>query len=386
MMFKIRKKKTTARSGLVSSVHGRLKTPFFMPDATRGFVKLLTRKEMEAVGLGPLVINTYHLFLQPGEKLIRRAGGAHRFINWDKPLLSDSGGFQVFSLIRQARGKAPLGKVTDKGVIFRSPIDGRLNELTPEKAIRIQFDLGVDMMVCLDDCPPNDAPREEIGRAVERTLAWAARCKKEYERQLKARRIPAGQRPLLFSVIQGGTFLDLRERCASGLVGIGFDGYGFGAKPVDSQGNFLEEVLRETAAMIPEKALRFALGIGLPEDILRCASYGWDMFDCVIPTREGRHGRLFLPAQDWKKKAGAYRGGKQNFYKTANINNARFAKDFSPINPDSRLPELREYSKAYLNHLFKTKEALGAKLASLNNLEFYMELMETIRKNIDSPG
>lgn len=335
--------------------HGVLTTPFFMPDATRALVKLISSQELKALKIPALVVNTFHLYLQPGLKVIKAAGGIHEFMNWSGPLLSDSGGYQVFSLIHKNK---KLGKINDHQVTFRSPLDGSLHELSPEKSIQIQFDLGVDMMVCLDDCPPNDFSREDLIVAVKRTILWAKRCKQEYERQLKKRSLSGRNRPLLFAVVQGGAELDLREECARELVKIGFDGYGFGARPVDSQGKFLETVLRRTAEFIPKDKLRFALGVGTPSDIERCVRLGWDMFDCVIPTREGRHGRLFFPRR------------------SLNINNAKFARDFKAINDKSKMTELRSYSRAYLHHLFKLNDPLGQRLAALNNLEFYQDLMK----------
>ena len=339
---------------IVKTNHGKIQTPWFMPDATRGFVKLMTNEEVKHTGTQVLVVNTFHLYLQPGLEVIKKAGGLHKFMNWSGPLLSDSGGFQVFSLIHKNKH---AGKITDTKVIFSSPLDGSKHELSPEKSIQIQFDLGVDMMVCLDDCPPNEFERADLEKAVTRTVAWAKRCKIEYEKQLKKRKISSAQRPLLFSVVQGGAEIDLREECAKELAKIGFDGYGFGARPIDEQGNFLAEVLQKTADFIPKDKIRFALGIGTPEDIKRCRQMGWDIFDCVIPTREGRHGRLF------------FINGKN--YKTINIVNQQFKKDFSAINKNSKLPELKNNTKAYLHHLFKVKDPLGQRLASLNNLEFY---------------
>jgi queuine tRNA-ribosyltransferase len=353
--------------------------PFFMPDATRGLVKFLDVDEVAEAGIEALVVNTLHLYLEPGLKIIKRAHGIHKFMNWQGPILSDSGGYQVFSLIHK---NPKMGKITDRGAVFHSPLDGSIHELTPEKAIQIQFDLGVDMMVCLDDCPPNDFSRPDLEKAVERTIAWAGRCKKEYDKQLKRRKIPKNKRPLIFGVIQGGAELDLRERCTCELVKLNFDGYGFGARHVDKEGKFLAKVLQFTADLIPDNKLKFALGVGLPEDIVRCYQMGWDMFDCVIPTREGRHGKIFL----WKKSP-LERGGRaartgcvKNFYETINIGNARFVADFSPINKNSSLPALRNHSLAYLHHLFKINDPLGARLASLNNLEFYSNLMKKIKK------
>jgi len=381
-MFKILKKskKTKARTGIFETEHGKLETPFFMPDATRGFVRSLSKDDLEKIEIGPMVVNTYHLYLQPGQEIIKKSGNIHDFMNWQKPLLSDSGGYQIFSLIHK---NPKLGKITDEKVVFRSPIDGKQHEITPRKAIQIQFDLGVDMMVCLDDPAPNSDSKEKIEKAVERTIAWAKICKDEYNKQIKKRKISGKKRPLIFGVIQGGEYLDLREHCAKELVKIGFDGYGFGARHVDDNGEFMGEVLGATASFIPEDSLRFALGIGKPEDIIRCFNMGWDMFDCVIPTREGRHGRLFI----WNKQKGVsltkisnQRNYKANFYKTINISNKKFEKDFTPIDPNCDCYTCRNYTKAYLNHLMKTKEALFLRLVSIHNLRFYMQLMEELRK------
>lgn len=389
-MFKVKKSKILpVRRGKIKTNNGVIDTPFFMPDATRGFIKSLSNGDLEKLKMGPMVVNTYHLYLRPGIKKIKKAGGMHKFMDWNGPLLSDSGGFQIFSLIHQ---NPLMGKITDNEVVFKSPIDGSKHILTPEKSIQIQFDLGVDMMVTLDDCPPNDCKKKDLEKAVERTINWAGRCAKAYDRKLKIRK-----RPLIFAVIQGGTDLELRKRCFDGLQKVapknGWDGFGYGARPVDGQGNFLGEVLEYTANLIPEDKIRFALGVGAPEDIVRCVKMGWDMFDCVIPTREGRHGRIFNWKRNCKLKITAKlerpadlkqtqnsKFKTQNFYNTINIVNSKFASDFSPINKDSKLEELRGYSKAYLHHLFKLKEPLGQRLATMNNLEFYLDLMDMLRK------
>lgn len=361
-MFKILKiKKDATRLGSLKTLHGSLATPFFMPDATRGFIKLSSNDEILSTGTKAMVVNTFHLYLQPGIETIKKAGGIHKFMSWDGPLLSDSGGFQVFSLIHQ---NSAMGKIDDEKVVFKSPLDGSRHEFSPEKIIQIQFDLGVDMMVCLDDCPPNEFSRKDLEKAVERTISWAKRCKAEYLRQIKKRKITKTKRPLLFAVIQGGAEIDLRQKCAKELVDIGFDGYGFGARHVDKDGQFLTQVLKKTAQAIPEDSLRFALGVGRPEDIKKCLKLGWDMFDCVVPSREGRHGKLFLNE------------GK----KIININNSCFSQDFTIINPSSKIDGLKRHSKSYLKHLFQLNEPLGQKLAALNNLEFYQNLFKNIRK------
>jgi queuine tRNA-ribosyltransferase len=378
-MFEIIKKIDNLRIGKLKTKSGEIETPFFMPDATRGFIKLLDNNDLNDIGMGPMVVNTYHLYLNPGIEIIRKAQGIHKFMNWDGPLLSDSGGYQIFSLIHK---NPKAGRITDNGAIFKSPVDGSKHILTPEKAIEIQFDLGVDMMVCLDDVPPHSYKREKIEDAVKRTILWARRCKDEYEKQIEKRKIKEEDRPLIFGVIQGGTHLDLREMCAKELVNIGFDGYGFGARHVDQKGNFLEEMVRQTAELIPENSLRFALGVGTPEDIVKFLNFGWDMFDCVIPTREGRHGRLFLrknltPTLFLPRRG---RKGEVNFYETININNEKYKTDFSPVDPNCDCVLCKNYTKAYLRHLFYVKDPLAMRLASIHNLKFYMELMEALRK------
>jgi len=372
-MFKIiqKSKKNKARIIEIGLPHGFLRGPFFMPDATRAVVKNLGISDLEMLGMPAMVVNTLHLYLQPGVEPLGAAGGVNEFMKFDKPLLSDSGGFQVFSLIHNSRGSKPMGKITDDGAIFKSPLDGSKHELTPEKSIQIQFDLGTDMMVVLDDCPSNDSDEEEIKKAVDRSISWAKRCRVEFDRQVKRRKLNDETRPILFGVVQGGMIKEERRRCSEALIEIGFDGLGFGARPVDAQGNFLEEILQYTADLIPDDYIKFALGVGTPEDILRCYEMGWDMFDCVIPTREGRHGRLF----QFSKKS-------FDFYKTINIMNSGFKEDFSPINKDSAILELREYSKSYLHHLFKVRDPLSLRLASLNNLEFYLGLMKKIQDSI----
>lgn len=395
-MFEIESKNGEKRIGKLRTKSGEMKTPFFMPDATRGFVKSLGIGDLKKAGIGPMVVNTYHLYLSPGIETVKKAGGINKFMNWQRPLLSDSGGYQIFSLIHK---NPKAGKIAYEGALFKSPIDGRKHTLTPEKAIEIQFDLGVDMMVCLDDVPPHSYEKEKIADAVRRTILWAERCMIEYKRQLKLRKINKKDRPLIFCVIQGGTYFDLRKKCAEELIKIGFsakggpvlgwDGYGFGARHVDQDGNFLEEMVRHTASLIPEKALRFALGVGTPEDIVKFASCGWDMFDCVIPTREGRHGRLFLRKRNSKSEI---RNSKQiqnpkskyknktekSFYETININNEKYKADFSPIDPDCDCELCENYTRAYLKHLFCVKDPLAMRLASVHNLKFYSKLMEDI--------
>ncbi|NTW75885.1 MAG: tRNA guanosine(34) transglycosylase Tgt [Candidatus Moranbacteria bacterium] len=370
------------RRGVLRTRAGSISVPFFMPDATRAAVRGTTTEEVHTVGIGAVVVNTYHLMLQPGAEHIGRVGGIHRFMGWSGPILSDSGGYQVYSLIHR---NSELGSITEQGAEFKSVLDGSKHLLTPELAIAIQFDLGVDMMVVLDDPRPNDVSEEEIANAVERTIRWAKRCREEYDRQIVERGISEEERPLLFGVVQGGMFPALRTRCAEGLLEFDFDGYGFGGRHIDADGNFMADILAHTASLIPEDRVRFALGIGTPWDIIRCHALGWDMFDCVIPTREGRHGRLFL----WKSQSKIEMVAMEHvtspqgdFYETININNGGFAEDCSPVDSSCDCPLCTHHTRAYLHHLFRVNDPLGGRLASIHNLRFYARLMEWLRDGI----
>ena len=363
--FSVTQSNRGVRTGTLTTKSGVLQTPFFMPDATRASVRGLTNAQLRDVGVHPMVVNTYHLLLQPGMSLMKKAGGVHTFMQWDGPLLSDSGGYQVFSLIHKNK---EFGKISEDGATFRSVLDGSKHELTPERSMQIQFDLGVDMMVVLDDPRPVDAPQKEQEEAVARTVRWAERCKKEFEKQITSRGLDEKTRPLLFGVVQGGKDISLREQCAQQLQEINFDGYGFGARHIDEDGVFMDDVITATAQTLPEDKPRFALGIGTPEDIVRCHERGWDMFDCVIPTREGRHGRLFV----WKGEADLTK----EFHDTINIMNEKFKEDFTPIDPACDCYCCTNYTRAYLQHLFRVGEPLGPQMAALHNLRFYMQLMQ----------
>lgn len=358
----------------LSTKNGVMKTPFFMPDATRATVRGLLAEDIASSGIEALVVNTYHLLLQPGCEHIARLGGIHAFMRWNKPILSDSGGYQVYSLIH----KTGLGKVTEDGVEFRSPVNGSRFFLTPEKSIELQFQLGVDMMVCLDDPRPNEAPFEEIEKAVERSIRWALRSKEEYEKQCLIRGLRQGERPLLFGVVQGGTYRELRKKCVDELCGLHFDGYGFGARHIDGEGNFLSDIIRYTASILPKDSFRFALGVGNPSDIVRCIASGWDMFDCVVPTREGRHGRIFFFTKEeikWDENE------KTSWYDTFSVTNHPYADDQRVLEEGCDCIACSGgYSRAYIQHLFRSREMLGPKLATLHNLRFFSRLMEIIAK------
>ena len=361
------------RTGKLTTKSGVVDTPFFMPDATRATVRGVLTEDLKKVQIEALVVNTYHLFVQPGEKLIAEAGGIHQFMQWDRPILSDSGGYQVFSLIHKDKS---LGRITEDGAEFRVPTTGDKKLLTPERSIQVQFDLGVDIMICLDDPRPNNIGYEEMADSVERTIRWAKRCKDEFDRQLEIRKVALDKRPLLFGVVQGGKEKDLRLRCALALREIDFDGYGFGGRHIDEDGTLLEEIVRYTAEVMPEDKPRFALGVGTPSDIVRFYQMGWDMFDCVIPTREGRHGRLFV----WNKEFLESAELMPDFYTTINITNAEHREDFGPVDSSCDCELCQKYSRSYLKHLFSVGEPLALTLASIHNLRFYTRLMEKLRK------
>ncbi|MCU0679006.1 MAG: tRNA guanosine(34) transglycosylase Tgt [Planctomycetes bacterium] len=394
-MFKLQKKSkiSQARLGLLQTAHGVIKTPFFMPVATQGAVKHVSPEEMRQLGAGIVLANTYHLMLRPGEKLVKKAGGLHKFMGWAAPILTDSGGFQVFSLSGpKTKSGRSLVKLSSRGARFRSHLDGREYNLTPERSLKIQLDLGVDIAVCLDECAALPASREKIAKAVDLTTAWARRAKKYYDK-IK------GKKPLLFCVIQGGLDKDLRFKSLHDLIAAGFsaqggpaagwDGYNIGGLSVGEKEKEMYQVLDYLVPAMPADKPRYLMGVGYPENIIAAVKRGVDMFDCVIPTREGRHGRLFLRNRIFNFKFSIFKQIRisknqfsKQFYDTIHISKKEFVNDFTPINPESKLPELRNLSKAYLHYLFKINEPLGQRLASLNNLEFYLDFMAEIRYGI----
>ncbi len=369
-MFKVLKKSKTSKARLTTlkTPHGEIRGPFFMPIATRGAVKNLTTDELQNLGAQIILANTYHLLLTAGEKLIKKAGGLQQFMNWPGPILTDSGGFQVFSL-------SNLRKITEKGVTFADPKSGRKYLLTPEISIQIQKDLGVDIAMAFDDVIGYPASKKKVEESMLRTARWAKRCQTAHRQPLTANRIgkqsAASGQQLLFGIIQGGIYKDLRLQSVKEITALDFDGYAVGGVAVGEPREKMKEILGWVIPSLPENKPRYLMGLGKPEEIVQAVKQGIDMFDCVIPTREARHGRLYLVNGNWNL-------GRENFYKTININNAKFAKDLSPINQTN----LKQYSKAYLHHLFRTNEPLGMRLATLNNLGFYLGLMAEIRKAI----
>jgi queuine tRNA-ribosyltransferase len=361
---------------LLPTVHGSLRLPAFLPDATRAGVRALDARDLRLIDVPGLVVNSFHLLRAPGARLVKEAGGVHRFMDWDRPVLSDSGGFQVYSLIRQNPG---AGVIRPNEVIFREPSTGERITLTPERVIQVQFQLGSDVMMCLDDCTSVDAPLEEQAASVDRTVRWARRCKAEFGKLVgSSRERTRGdeRRPLLFAVVQGGGSTELRRRCAHELAAIGFDGFGYGGWPVDADGNLLADVLGLVAESLPAGLPLHALGVGRPDHVVRAAALGYTIFDCSLPTRDARHHRLY--AFRPHSERGPFRPG-EPFYEAVHILDQRHANDFGPIDPTCDAPCCTRYSRAYLRHLFKVEDVTAERLASIHNLRFYVRLLEGLR-------
>ncbi|MFA6098178.1 MAG: tRNA guanosine(34) transglycosylase Tgt [Patescibacteria group bacterium] len=361
--FLLQKKsrKSSARAGKLRTIHGIIDTPFFMPIATRGAVKTLSSDEIVFLGAQIILSNTYHLWQRPGLPVVKKAGGLHKFMNWKKPILTDSGGYQVFSLARSR-------KITEQGVNFVSEIDGRRHLLTPERAIEIQRILGSDIIMCLDECAPYPSAKEYIKKSVELTTRWAARCQKYFKKK-KMR----GQQ--IFGIVQGSIYRQSRLKSAADLLKINFDGYAVGGLAVGEPAKKMYEVLDYTVPALLENKPRYLMGAGKPEQIVQAVKRGIDMFDCVIPTRNARHGLLykFKPSVDLNRN---------KFYEEIRIKQSKYAGDFRPLDEHCQCPACRGYSRAYLRHLFMINETLAWRLATLHNVSFYLDLMKKIRQKI----
>lgn len=342
--------RTRARRGRVHTAHGSFETPAFMPVGTQGTVKGILPLQIRETGAQIILGNTYHLMLRPGEKAVAALGDLHRFMAWDGPILTDSGGFQVFSL-------ADINKITDDGVIFKSHIDGAMHHLTPQRSIQIQNDLGADIIMCFDQCPPGQAPIEEQLKALDRTLRWAEKCIGFHQRK-------ADQ--ALFGIVQGGTHLDLRQKCAEALIGMDFPGYAVGGLAVGEGFDAMVQVLAHTTPLLPVHKPRYLMGVGFPRDIVEAVRNGIDMFDCVMPTRNGRNAYAFT-------RTGAIR-----------IRNAQYAQDTGPIEDGCDCYACRTFTRGAIRHYFFASEMLGPMLVSLHNTRFYQRLMADIRASIEA--
>lgn len=339
---------TGARIGELTTPHGIIETPVFMPVGTQATVKTMTPEELEDIGAQIILSNTYHLYIRPGHKLIKKAGGLHNFMNWGKPILTDSGGFQVFSLSK-------LREVTDEGVIFRSHLDGSKHVFTPEKVIEIQNSLGSDIMMCLDECVAYPCEYEEAKAAVRRTTEWAARCKRFHGET---------RQQLLFGIIQGSIYKDLRIKSTEEILGLDFPGYAIGGLSVGEPKDVMYEILEDVVPLLPREKPRYLMGVGSPDCLIEGVIRGIDMFDCVLQTRIARNGTV-LTSQ-----------GKLV------IKNAEYDEDFLPLDPECDCYVCQNYSRAYIRHLFKAKEILGLRLTTYHNLYFTIQLMEKIKSSI----
>jgi len=338
-----------ARRGRVTTAHGTIETPAFMPVGTAGTVKGLTPEAVAGTGAEVLLGNTYHLMLRPTAERVERMGGLHKFMNWSKPILTDSGGFQVMSL-------NSLREMTERGVTFRSHLDGSKHELTPERSIDIQRMLDADITMVLDECTPHPATREQTASSMGLSMRWAARSKQAF-----VRRPGYG----LFGIVQGGIYVDLRHQSVAALTGIGFDGYAIGGLAVGEGQEIMFQVLDGTLPAVPTDKPRYLMGVGTPSDLVGAVQRGIDMFDCVMPTRSGRTAQGFT------------RRGK------VNLRNARHQDDPRPLDAECRCPACRDYSRAYLHHLFRSEEMLGPILLTWHNLTYYQDLMAGLRQAIE---
>jgi len=354
MEFRVAAASGGARLGKLLTRRGAVRTPAFMPVGTQATVKAMSPEELGEAGAEIILANTYHLFLRPGHETVRALGGIHRFMNWHGPVLTDSGGFQVFSL-------SALRKITEEGVEFRSHLDGAMHRLTPELAVEVQHALGSDILMAFDECTPYPSPREYTEKSLVLTTDWARRCKEAHERVSS----PEGGRPALFGIVQGGMYRDLRERSAAEIVEIGFDGHAVGGLSVGEPKGLMYEIIGYMGPMLPKEKPRYLMGIGDLADVLEAVSAGFDMFDCVMPTRNARNGTLFTSLG------------------RVSIKRAEYKDDPGPLDPECGCYACRNYSRGYLRHLFMAREILSMRLNTMHNLHFYLEFFRKMREAIN---
>ena len=356
-VFTVEKKAegSNARAGNLKTGHGEIPTPIFMPVGTLGTVKAVHQRELkEDINASIILGNTYHLYLRPGTEILEAAGGLHRFMNWDRPILTDSGGYQLFSLTN-------MRKLTEEGALFQSHIDGSRHHFSPESVVDIQRKIGADIIMAFDECPPYPATHEYVKKSLELTQRWLIRCREQMDRTEPL----YGYHQALFPIVQGGVFADLRKQSASFIADLSdVEGVAIGGLSVGEPAEFMYEQIENVVPLLPELRPRYLMGVGTPENILEGIDRGIDMFDCVMPARNGRNGMLFT----WN---GIY-----------NMKNKKWEKDFSPIDSTSTLFADTTYSKAYLRHLFTVNERLAAQIATLHNLHFYLDLVKTARREI----
>ena len=341
--------------------HGTIEYPAFFPDATHAYIKGISSADIVASGTTGLVVNTYHAIVDKTVDTIEKCGGLHKFMGLQMPIITDSGGFQAMSLVRRSPGN---GKITRDGIKFKIDGSGMSINLTPENCIQTQAKLGGDIMMCLDDCTDPGESQKEQELSVVRTIAWAKRCKTEFEKITKHTK----DKPYLFAIIQGGNNRELRKKCAEELIKVGFDGYAYGGWPVDGNGAFLDEMLSYTAGLMPPGKPKYAMGVGKPEDIKKCVKMGYNMFDCVLPTRDARHKRLYV----LKDKAAK---GYEFIYMRAK----KHETDRGPVSKSCTCEVCSQHSRAYLYHLFKFGDSNAGRLATIHNLTCYSKFMESLK-------
>ena len=364
-------KNSRARTGLIQTDHGVIETPDFMPVGTQATVKTLSKEDLNTIGAQIILANTYHLHLRPTEDLIAKFGGLHKFMNWDKPILTDSGGFQVFSLGLQKEAKdvtsnEKLVSIDDDGVTFKSHLDGSTHRFTPEEAVRIQHKIGADIIMAFDECTPDDADIAYTKKAMQRTHEWAERCISEHKKNTEYH----GYKQFLFGIIQGANHEELRKESAKIISSLDFDGIAIGGESIGYNMEATKNILDWVGDIIPENKPHYTMGVGFnPSDLFEVVERGVDMFDCVAPTRVARNGRLFVHKEINPKMY-------------INIKNSEFKTDNQPIDTKCGCFTCQNHTRAYMHHLFKAEEILGLRLASIHNLYFFLELMRQIREAI----
>jgi queuine tRNA-ribosyltransferase len=346
--------------------------PVFMPDATLGVVRAVDATELLGCKIQALVMNTFHLMQHPGSSTIQALGGLHKMSAWPRPIITDSGGFQAYSLIQQ---HSKFGSINEDGITYKPEGSNRKFHLTPEKTIQLQMSYGADVVMCLDECTHVDAALEMQEISVQRTIAWARRCKKEFLRQVNQKRLAENQRPLLFAVVQGGGSLELRKRCANELLEIGFDGFGYGGWPLDGQGRLLTDIITYTRELVPRQFPMHALGIGHPANVADCAKIGYGLFDSAMPTRDARHFRLYSFT--------SMSGLQDKWFSYMYVNDDKYIKSDAPVSHFCDCLCCANYSLGYLHHLFKISDTLFYRLATVHNLRFMTQLTERLREGHD---
>ncbi len=357
-----------------------MRFPVYFPDATRAVIRSLDSQDLQKVGIEGMILNPYHLASQPGINVIKKFRGIKKYMNWPGFAITDSGGWQLLSLVYK---DPKFGKINDQGVVFYKDSLGKNKKyvFTPEKSIKNQFDIGADIIICLDDCPGKNASKKQIEISNQRTIAWAKRCQIEFNAQIKKRKLSGKNKPLLLAVVQGGNDKKLRARCAKALAEIDFDAYGWGGWTANAKGGLNIDIGKFIVSQLPKDKPKFALGVGYPWDIIEGTKAGYHIFDCVIPTREARHKRLYVWEKD-PNKTNLLKTNSRKLFKYFYPDKGKYVSDKKPVDKYCDCLLCKNYSRAYLHHLFKIKDSLSWRLATIHNLRVYAKLIEILRKNV----